>query len=474
MSRNRIIYNVEGLFVGPAPDTGYHFITYSGDLINNPAITSYSVNLIKHIPRVQSVSYNIDLPSQNVLYLGKQGSIRKPYFDPPTINLNFNYLQAGVLNEARLGFYVNHQKFYSPYSGESHYSDNFNVLSIGGFLERGDSRENTYIRWPYYYRDKRNIFIAINSNQDDLYVPYGSYREVDPNAVNWSVYAFGGCYLNSYSASASVGDTPKVSVSYTADNVTFVLSGSGASIPAVDVKTFTQLSGVKFSLPTPYDGDILPATILPGDINLSIVGRPQLTGIPALQGARYFENTTNTHSELQNLGSSGADIKIQSYELSLNFERKDLKNLGYKLPIDRIITFPLFVNTTITALVGDTNSGALDLLSKSNDDFDLTITLNNAIGKGEVLGTAVRYDLLRSKLTSYNYDSSIGTNKTLTLNFSTEIDPQDLTRGFFISGLMNTTGVSVLPFDHWVTESSEDVVTELGENIVVGSYIVFY
>jgi hypothetical protein len=97
MSRNRTIYNVEALYVGPAPDSGYHFIDYSGNLRNLPQLTSYTVNLVKHIPRVQSVSYNIDLPYTNVLYLGKQGTVKQSHFEPPTINLNFEYLQVGVL-----------------------------------------------------------------------------------------------------------------------------------------------------------------------------------------------------------------------------------------------------------------------------------------------------------------------------------------------------------------------------------------
>jgi hypothetical protein len=124
--------------------------------------------------------------------------------------------------------------------------------------------------------------------------------------------------------------------------------------------------------------------------------------------------------------------------------------------------------------VGDTQSGQLEFLTQSNDDFNITIKLNNPNNKGEAVGPAVRYDLLRSKLGSFSYNSDIGQNKTITLNFTTEIDPQDLTKGFFISGMMNTTGTSLLPFDEWVTETPENVVDENGENIVVGSYIVFY
>jgi hypothetical protein len=35
MAKNQVIYNVEDIFIGPCPASGYHFINYSGGLNNN-------------------------------------------------------------------------------------------------------------------------------------------------------------------------------------------------------------------------------------------------------------------------------------------------------------------------------------------------------------------------------------------------------------------------------------------------------
>ncbi len=34
MARNQVLYNVEDVFIGPCPASGYHFINYSGGLNN--------------------------------------------------------------------------------------------------------------------------------------------------------------------------------------------------------------------------------------------------------------------------------------------------------------------------------------------------------------------------------------------------------------------------------------------------------
>jgi len=476
MSRNRTIYNVEALYVGPAPDTGYHFIDYSGFFNNECTLNSYSVNLIKHLPRVQNVSYNIEAGRVNILELGKRSTIKRQIFDPPDIKLNFEYIQVGVLNELRLGFYCNYPRNYSPYFGIPYYEDTYNVCSINGFIIRTDEKEQNEIRWPYLYRDKRNLFVAVNQNQLDLKTG-NTYYEIDSNAKNWGVYAFGGCYITNYSTSASVGDFPRVNVSYTADNLKFYSSGSGVDIPAVNTKTYSGISGVKFALPSPVDGTLLPSCLLPGDITLDIYSKSQRTGIPALQGGLYLDIEPSQDSFISNFGSDFSDLKIQSYTIDLSLERRSLKSFGYKLSTDKIITFPLFINTSFTALVGDIGTGSIENLIKQDKDYFISINLKNPLNKGEVSkGIAVKYDFKKSKFVSINYDAGIGRNKSVTFNYVTEIDPDDLSKGFFISGLLNTdiTGISQLPYDEWVTELGENVVTETSENIVVGSYVVFY
>ena len=64
----------------------------------------------------------------------------------------------------------------------------------------------------------------------------------------------------------------------------------------------------------------------------------------------------------------------------------------------------------------------------------------------------IKYFFNRAKLDQFSYTSQIGENKQFSANFSTEIDPDDLSKGLFMSGflsdreledfhLLETTGV---------------------------------
>ena len=61
---SRIIYNVEGLFVGPS---GNNFLNYAGgDSHNDYSDTVINDNLIKQLDRVQALSYDISIPHHQV------------------------------------------------------------------------------------------------------------------------------------------------------------------------------------------------------------------------------------------------------------------------------------------------------------------------------------------------------------------------------------------------------------------------
>ena len=109
MARPNVIYNCQGLFVGPAPETGYNFIAYTGGPPTNDHSNLYQqLNLLHPIDRVQSISYSINVPHTNVTQINKRGMVDRPIVNYPTVSLNFNYLLCGTKNEARLGFNVNY------------------------------------------------------------------------------------------------------------------------------------------------------------------------------------------------------------------------------------------------------------------------------------------------------------------------------------------------------------------------------
>ena len=94
----------------------------------------------------------------------------------------------------------------------------------------------------------------------------------------------------------------------------------------------------------------------------------------------------------------------------------------------------------------------------------------------------IRYAFNSAKLDGFNYDTSIGENKQFTASFSTEIDPDDLSKGLFISGflsdqtleefhLLETTGAmdgSTGDFERFHLELEES------SGLLVDNYIPLY
>ena len=78
---SRVIYNVEGLFVGPS---GHNFLGYIGGSphsdYSNPLQTH---NLIKQIDRVQALSYDISIPHTQINQLNTRSVLGRPIINPP-------------------------------------------------------------------------------------------------------------------------------------------------------------------------------------------------------------------------------------------------------------------------------------------------------------------------------------------------------------------------------------------------------
>jgi hypothetical protein len=212
MSRDRIIYNVEGLFFAP----------YSGE--QNP-LTDYYLNgyqILKRIEKVQNFSYSIDQSRINLAGFGSKKNIFRGNFNSPTVNFNFSYVPDGVTNENRLNFNVNH------FSGS-------NAPMFSGLC-----KDNSIT-------DEKDFYLVINKNENDL---NGNYtltnldinpttvnNVIDPNSKNYAVLNFQNCYLTDYNFRTQVNSMPIVTQSYISDNINFYISGSGIRYTTLDLKS---------------------------------------------------------------------------------------------------------------------------------------------------------------------------------------------------------------------------------------------
>lgn len=271
--RNRIIYNTQGVFVGPAPADEYHFIDKSGILNNRYTSLGDNYNLIFPINRVISADINWGPERTEIKSIGTESVISRPNLTSPTVNLSFSYYQIGVLNEARMGLYTNYQQVDPMLSGAPYFPDNYQVSFISGLYSRSLKRVSNDIRWPYEYRDKRNIFLAVRKDNFDLNDRTGNYEN-----SNIDVVGFGNSYLTSYRTAGAVDSPPVCSVSYLCENVIFYPSGSGINIPAVNSQNRTQVTDKNAVIPPFYQSGSPPSILRPGDITLDIYSLPKLTG----------------------------------------------------------------------------------------------------------------------------------------------------------------------------------------------------
>lgn len=426
MPRNRVIYNTEAVFIGPAPSSGFHFINELGELSNTG-----TANLIHNLGRVQGASYSVTTNYINSVQLGKRGLVSQDQIVAPTVNLAIDYISRNLINEARLGFYCNYYNSQSS-STTPVYANNFGVSLLSGFVSRDLKNPSEYPYWPLSYRDKRNIFIVVSPEGQD--VNQTGYYISDPNNRNFYVYSFGDCYLSSYTNKGSVGAVPICSTSFQCENLEILASGTGVSIPALNPQTYSNYTGILFNIPSTADVVTGEASaFLPGDINLSFASYPRQTGVLAIRGTGYARTA---NSSILDIGASISDIKVQEYDLSIPLPREPLYAIGYKAPVDRTVVFPILASLNISATVGDAQTGKLANIFNQNQDYDVSISFRNP-RSARVQGIGSRFDLKRAKLNSYSYLSSIGQNKQIALNWSVEIDPDDLSKGLFMSGVFD-------------------------------------
>jgi hypothetical protein len=321
--------------------------------------------------------------------------------------------------------------------------------------------------WPLTTKDKRNIFISISSGaydhnegliedfsspDDQTYIATNAHRRSKDNTT----IGFGNCYLSSYRQSASVGSFIVAEVSYVAENMLFQMSGSGASIPYIDPKTYVTNTGIKFNIPSELASKNPVAALQPGDINLEI-------------------NSSGYGLDL-------SDVKIQAYEFSFDFARENMDAIGYKLPLDREINLPLIASLSIDVIVGDHQYDDLSSLVRQDAEYNVIIKCKNPCNYQEnyqfsqtnhssdfekKFEYVAVYEFSNLKFENINYQNQIGSRKTATLSFTTENDIEDYAKGLKISGILGIEKV-----EDFVLIESGSLPALPGAQVIDGTYLL--
>jgi hypothetical protein len=421
MARTRVIYQSEAVYCSQAA-------------FNTGAL---STDDIEQLTRVQSANYSFSIARQDVNQFGNLAAIDQIITESPTVSFDTNYYLSNFTNEELLGFDV-------TLSGGGTFAS-----CIGNII---DSATTAYQKNYYVLSTKEGKDANDNVTSGDF-------------GVGASIMGIGNAFLSSYSSEGAVGGLPTVSVSMEGQNMNFVnlpylggvtnFNGGGLKVDGSNNVTF--ISGespavnpsngegvgakIKFAPPKTdaqnvQGGGASISTLRPGDITLTLAKQNAATSNTATTVPRSVDGTTNLANP-DYAGASISDAHIQSYNLSFDLSRSAIQKLGNKFSFARSIDFPITASLSIDAVLSDLTTGSLANIINCDEKFDARITLKDpACGVDLSAKKAVcNYVLKGLKLDSQSFSSDIGSNKTVTLDFSTQIGgPDQFAHGVFMSG----------------------------------------
>ena len=338
-------------------------------------------NLVQQLQRVQTANYSFTVDRTDVNQFGQLAAIDRVILTSPTVALDFSYILANLSNENDLGLTVST-------SGST-----AAVSAISGILNKT--------------QDEKNYFIKTTPEGTDAVGNTATGSTI-------GVIGIGNGFMTSYSTEASVGNFPTTTINVEGLNMTFQQGTTGNYIPAINPSLGTAITGTFYALDVAaqYSATATNATgisaLRPGDITLSLPTTP---------------------------GADSSTFNIQSYTLNFDLARTPIERLGSKFAFAREIDFPLTVNLSVDAQVTDISTGTLQSLvvNDSTTFYNPIITIKSPLDSSV---TVAQFDLRRDKLDSQEFSSDIGSNKSVTLNFSSQVGgPQDTVNGLFISGI---------------------------------------
>lgn len=379
MPRNRIIHNVQDVFVGSTPDE-------TDDLVTG--IADHEV--LKRLDRVQSFNYSIDFPQEDSISLGKSSPFSRASNQPPTISLSLNYFLNGINNERKIG------------------------------LNTGTDKCLTHDMLTTGTKDKRNIYLTINDKNIDIRQPkafpspfvLSKSAVEDPSSSNYGLVVFQNCYLTQYDIQISPQSLPTVDLSYTADNIIGYASGSGIKVPHLDLK-----SGV-----------------VSGDLNKDLV-IPQAFG-EGLDND-FTKNVNRTNVTILKTGPSGVtgflNDEITECSISCSLERTTESRVGHKLFLDRAPVIPMRSSLQIQTLAKENITGSFLTNMKENESYDVQVDILDSEST-----TLAKYTFSGARFEGITFSSAIGANKTASLKFYTYMDLEEQKQGAFIEGKISS------------------------------------
>lgn len=384
MARNRVIYQSEALYASKEYDS-----------------TGLSDHAQLH--RVQSANYGFTINRQDVNQFGNLARIDSLVLEPPTVNFDISYYVTNGYNERALNFYVQNS------------NNTASRQFASGHLAAG-SGQNLYI----------------------LTTPEGKDANLnrDAGVTQNTVIGIGNAFLTDYTLDLSVGSLPTATVSFEASNILSDTTISGQNT------TISGFTGILTPAVNPVNGVSLTDPIrLPYASGNSHSGDYLTTPQDTLSALRPGDITLDLSSfdgEVLTKVSGAGGIHIQSASLSLPLSRTPIERLGSKFPFARVVDFPVNATLTVNAVVNTMEAQNLaSMISGCGQGTLRNVTISMKECGGTTTGLLI--GLSGCTIDSESFSSSVGSNKSVDLTFSTQIGgTKDTTKGIFVSGSNNT------------------------------------
>tara|TARA_R110002020_G_scaffold440368_1_gene651010 strand:- start:384 stop:1718 length:1335 start_codon:yes stop_codon:yes gene_type:complete len=441
--RNRVIYQSEAVYV---TQSGYNLdLTatsgWAPTAKGTPTVADANArDAVMDLHRVQSANYSFSVSRQDVNQFGELAAIDRIITETPTVSFDTSYILAGLDNEAKLGFQV------TPSGTPAQGGGAANMVScISGLI---DSTSNAHQKDYFILTTKEGSDAVANSES-------GKYE---------SIIGIGNGFITSYSTEGAVGGLPTANVSVEGMNMNFntIADGNQISSAAPVGKGFrlnpstSALSGISGLSPAidPTDGTIIDQKVVlpiptanasgaggglisalrPGDITLSLfAGGDPLTDA--------LMSTSTTTDDLL-VGTNIKDAHIQSYTLSFDLGRTPIQQLGTRFAFARPVDFPITASLSIDTILSDLTTGTIADLINCDSSYDAIIKIKDPTCLITPKPVVVAYLMRDLKIDSESFSSSIGDNKSATLDFSCQIGgPEQKNVGVFMSGWHNQEGL---------------------------------
>jgi hypothetical protein len=352
-------------------------VIYAGNTIlmsESPSwLAQTGIASLKLINRVQSSSIEVSTPVTRSKQIGASNFAFQEYLQYPKISTSFSY----------------------------YLTDNSNDIVMG---LNTDGITSCFKNFSEFGKDQNVFYVLSNSNAEDFSNP--------GNLSGYDVLGIGNCFLTNYSINANVGTVPTVNASYDCLNIVFQnYTGTGTLLPSIDLTGGNRSTGTyaltAFNLNQQNyfsDQETKPSALQPGDIILEMQQ-------PLIGGIRY---------------SGNVKANINSLNVDISLERKDLVGFGSNYPYDKRLLFPLLGKLSFEGIFDQAITGDFSKIFDYSTGYDFNFYFKNCNGD-----INYKIGISNAYVETENFNLSIGENMSFSSDFSFEVTQ---TGGFTISG----------------------------------------